>query len=98
MSVRHSDWTKKDETLKDLRQSSILLKRFFCVFRSRRARNENGAREKRGKDGGRCRNFRVSTIACEFLVIQYKSTNLGDRSPKRADIRQESETAEGEGW
>ena len=25
------------------------------------------------KTGGRCRHFRASKIACEFLVIQYKS-------------------------
>ena len=76
---------EKEETLTTLgfnppEYSNSLHRRFFCVFRP--AWRENKAREKRGKDGGRCRQFHTSKIACEFLVIQYKSEPGWQKSKK----------------
>lgn len=59
---------------KSIRIFKFFTQALFFVFRP--ARSENKAREKRGKDGGRCRHFRTSKIVYEFLPFLPLVCNL----------------------
>lgn len=73
----HGEWTQEEEeNLKTLgfnppEYSNSLLKRFFV--RSDQHEAKIKPEKSPAKTGGRCRHFRASKIACEFLFIQYKS-------------------------